>query len=107
MGYGHRLGPSYAIGGPENASRDQRTTSILNNIANDSTKLTRVKDHRSSLPFLSPLTKQGLHGMRYAPASPRPRPPRPLELEVLAMGCSARIGHSAKIEGPKGMHRTT
>ena len=42
--------------------------------------------------------------MRYAPASPRPRPPRPIESEVLAMGCSTRLGPSARIEGPDGVH---
>ena len=107
MGYEHHLGPSYGIGGPDNAPQDQRTTSILNNMVNDSTRLTRVKDHRISLPFLSSLTNHGLHGMRYAPASPMPRPPRPLESEVLAMGCSTRLGPSARIAGPEGVHRIT
>ena len=92
MGYGRRLGPSYGIGGPDNAPRDPRTTRILNN-------------HIKSLPFHFSLTNHGLHGMRYAPASPRPRPPRPLESEVLAMGCSTRLGPSARIEGPDRVHQ--
>ena len=60
MVYGRRLGPSYGIGGPVNVPRDQRTTSILNNMVNDSTRLTRVKDHRISLPFFSSLGNHGL-----------------------------------------------
>ena len=105
MGYGRRLGPSYGIGGPENAPRDQRTTSIPNNMVNDSTRLTRAKNHRIYLPFLSPRTNHGLHGVGYAQASPRPRPPRPLKSAVVAMGCSTRLGPSAKIGRPEGVHR--
>ena len=34
MQYGRRLGPSYGIGGPDNAPLHLRITSILNNMVN-------------------------------------------------------------------------
>ena len=79
------LGPSYGIWGPDNEPRDHMTTSIFNNMVNKSTRLTRVKNHRTSLPLQYSLTNHGLHGMTYAPASPGRRPPVALKSEVFAM----------------------